>query len=62
MELFNVDYDTIESKLLVYMETNEDLLTRTQVRINFLETSLARYRFKYYEAAGFPVRRYNSPC
>ena len=61
MELFNVDYDTIESKLLVYMETNEDLLTRTQVRINFLETSLARYRFKYYEAAGFPVRKYVKP-
>lgn len=62
MEVFNVDYSAIESKVLAYMKTNEDLLTRTQVMINFLETSLARYKFKYYEAAGFPVRKYVKPC
>ena len=62
MELFNVDYDTIEAKFISYMENNDQLLTRTQVRINFLETSLAKYKFKYYEAAGFPVRKYVKPC
>ena len=62
MELFNVDYDTIEAKFISYMESNDQLLTRTQVYINLLEDSLSKYKRKYYEAAGFPVRKYAKPC
>ena len=62
MEVFHTDYSTFEAKVLAYMETNEDLLTRTQIYINLLENTLAKYKTKYYEAAGFPVRKYVKPC